>query len=235
MKSVRLLVKGATPLGLFPGYVTARPISAKFARAPDVAAAGAARAGADHRPDRSSARPAAATGRPFVPPGRSRRRKGRRADALRGDGLPEVARARPGRCRPDPRPWRRSPTRRARRRERQDPGRRFEVLLDRQLVLYIENGAVVRTLHVSSGARGFETPTGRFSVFRKETNSWSVPYKVGCRGRATSSAALPSTSPRTSRPSRPRTGAYGCRRYDAKWLYDRAPVGTAVTVLGSSR
>jgi spore germination protein GerM len=36
VKSVRLLVKGATPLGLFPGYVTSRPISAKFARAPDV-------------------------------------------------------------------------------------------------------------------------------------------------------------------------------------------------------
>ena len=36
VKSVRLLVKGATRSGLFPGYVTSRPISAKFARAPDV-------------------------------------------------------------------------------------------------------------------------------------------------------------------------------------------------------
>ena len=49
------------------------------------------------------------------------------------------------------------------------PGNRFEVLLDRQLTLYIENGTVVRTLHVSSGQRtGFETPVGRYSVFRKE-------------------------------------------------------------------
>ena len=60
----------------------------------------------------------------------------------------------------------------------QGSGRRVEVLLDRQLALDISGKRVVRTLHVSTGAPGFATPTGRFSVFRKERNSWSVPYRV---------------------------------------------------------
>ena len=36
VKSVRLQVKGATPLGLFPGYVTSRPITLRDATRPDV-------------------------------------------------------------------------------------------------------------------------------------------------------------------------------------------------------
>ena len=39
--------------------------------------------------------------------------------------------------------------------------------------------AVVRdAARLARAAPGYETPTGRFSVFRKEANSWSVPYKV---------------------------------------------------------
>ncbi|HJQ49493.1 MAG TPA: L,D-transpeptidase, partial [Gaiellaceae bacterium] len=33
-------------------------------------------------------------------------------------------------------------------------------------------------LHSSSGKRGYETPSGTYTVFRKERNSWSVPYQV---------------------------------------------------------
>ena len=60
----------------------------------------------------------------------------------------------------------------------QGSGRRVEVLLDRQLALYIEGGSVVRTLHVSTGAPGFDTPAGSFSVVRKERNRGRCPYKV---------------------------------------------------------
>jgi L,D-transpeptidase catalytic domain len=41
----------------------------------------------------------------------------------------------------------------------------------------IDGGIVVRTLHVSS-SKGYETPAGLWTVFRKEQRSWSVPYKV---------------------------------------------------------
>jgi hypothetical protein len=36
VRSLQLLVKGATPLGLFPGYVTSLPITAQAASRPDV-------------------------------------------------------------------------------------------------------------------------------------------------------------------------------------------------------
>ena len=114
-------------------------------------------------------------------------------------------------------------------------GRRFEVLLDRQLVLYIENGAVVRTLHVSSGATGYETPTGRFSVFRKETQ-----LVVGAvQGLAPLGELLRRRRclPRVSR--RPRPAGIARLRASAPLRREVAvrprADGTAVTVLGSSR
>ncbi len=114
-------------------------------------------------------------------------------------------------------------------------GPRFEVLLDRQVTLYVENGAVVRTLHVSSGAPGFETPTGRYTVFRKEQQSWSVPYKVWLPWASyfVGGVAFHESSDVPAQPA-----SHGCVRvppYDAKWVYDHAPNGTPVTVLGSSR
>jgi peptidoglycan hydrolase-like protein with peptidoglycan-binding domain len=57
-------------------------------------------------------------------------------------------------------------------------GRRVEVFRDTGVTLLVENGAVVRALHSSSGKRGYETPAGTFTIFRKERNSWSVPYQV---------------------------------------------------------
>jgi hypothetical protein len=47
----------------------------------------------------------------------------------------------------------------------------------RQVLLLVEGGRTVRAIHVSTGAYG-RTPRGRFSVYRKETLSWSVPFSV---------------------------------------------------------
>ena len=234
VKSVRLLVKGATPLGLFPGYVTSRPISAKFARAPDVPPPG------EPAPEPTTDPTAAVrdlqqrlADLSFLPPDAVDGKAGEQTrfavmafqkwQGLGRDGTagPATMAALAGATRPTPRTT--------------GAGRRFEVLLDRQLVLYIENGAVVRTLHVSSGAPGFETPTGRFSVFRKETNSWSVPYKVWLPWASyfVGGVAFHESPDVPAQPA-----SHGCvrvPRYDAKWLYDHAPNGTAVTVLGSSR
>jgi lipoprotein-anchoring transpeptidase ErfK/SrfK len=232
VKSVRLLVKGATPLGLFPGYVTSRPISAKFARAPDVPPPG------EPAPEPTTDPTAAVrdlqqrlADLSYLPPEAVDGKAGEQTrfaviafqkwQGLGRDGVagPATQAALASATRPTARTA--------------GAGNRFEVLLDRQLVLYIENGSVVRTLHVSSGAKGFETPVGRFSVFRKEVNSWSVPYKVWLPW---ASYFVGGVAFHES-PDVPATAAsHGCVRVphgDAEWLYRRIPVGTPVTVLRS--
>jgi hypothetical protein len=57
-------------------------------------------------------------------------------------------------------------------------GRRVEIYRAKGVTLLVQNGKVVRALHSSSGKRAYETPAGSFSIFRKERNSWSVPYQV---------------------------------------------------------
>jgi hypothetical protein len=57
------------------------------------------------------------------------------------------------------------------------PGKRVEILLDRQVALAIVDNRVERVFHVSSGAYG-RTPSGSFRVYRKERLSWSVPFST---------------------------------------------------------
>lgn len=56
--------------------------------------------------------------------------------------------------------------------------RHVEVHRQKGVTLLVERGRVVRALHSSSGAGRYTTPAGSFSIFRKELNSWSVPYRV---------------------------------------------------------
>ena len=55
---------------------------------------------------------------------------------------------------------------------------RIEIDLSRQVALLVREGRVVRAIHVSTGAPGTPTPTGGFRVYRKERQSWSVPFHV---------------------------------------------------------
>ena len=57
-------------------------------------------------------------------------------------------------------------------------GRHVEVHREKGVTLLVKHGKVVRALHSSSGTRGYTTPAGSFSIFRKERNSWSIPYQV---------------------------------------------------------
>ena len=57
------------------------------------------------------------------------------------------------------------------------PGRAVEVYRDLGVLLLVEDGKVVRAVHTSTGFGG-RTPSGSFHVYRKETLSWSVPFKV---------------------------------------------------------
>ena len=60
----------------------------------------------------------------------------------------------------------------------QGGGRRIEVYRAKGVALLISGGKTVRAIHVSTGAPGYSTPAGSYSVFRKELKSWSVPFSV---------------------------------------------------------
>ena len=58
------------------------------------------------------------------------------------------------------------------------PKRLMEVRIGKGVLMLVRNGRAVRTIHVSAGGPGTETPTGRYKVFRKELQSWSVPFST---------------------------------------------------------
>ena len=114
------------------------------------------------------------------------------------------------------------------------PGRRVELLLDRQLVLAIENNAVVRVIHISSGAAATPTPPGSYAVTRKEARSWSVPFQVWLPYAAYFVGGI-AFHEYPDVPVAP--ASHGCVRqtsFDAKWLFDFLSVGTPVRVLATS-
>ena len=57
-------------------------------------------------------------------------------------------------------------------------GREIEIYRALGVTLLVDNGHVVRAVHSSSGRPGYITPTGTYSIFRKESQSWSHPYRV---------------------------------------------------------
>jgi hypothetical protein len=234
VKYVRLLIKGGVPLGLFPGFPTSRPLTAKDVQRPTVAPPGMTPPGAtgpstadtlalqQRLADLSFLDPAAVDGKAgeqtkaAVMGFQKWQRLGR--DGVAG---PATVKALETATRPTPR----TPG---------STGTRVEVLLDRQLALLIRNGSVVRTLPVSSGAPGFATPPGSYTVFRKEDRSWSVPYKVWLPW---ASYFVGGIAFHESPDVPPQPASHGCVRttiYDAEWLYRQIPNGTRVTVLATS-
>jgi peptidoglycan hydrolase-like protein with peptidoglycan-binding domain len=57
------------------------------------------------------------------------------------------------------------------------PGKRAEILLDRQVTLLILDDTVVRAIAVSSGKPSTPTPPGDYRVYAKITRWWSVPFR----------------------------------------------------------
>jgi hypothetical protein len=64
-----------------------------------------------------------------------------------------------------PRPWSRTV-------------RHMEVHKAKQVLLLIAKGKVVRAIHVSTASPGHVTPSGHFTIYRKEVMSWSKPFHV---------------------------------------------------------
>jgi peptidoglycan hydrolase-like protein with peptidoglycan-binding domain len=118
-------------------------------------------------------------------------------------------------------------------RTRGGPGKRAEILLDRQVSLLISNDRVVRTIAVSTGKASTPTPPGSYRVYAKIQRWWSVPFRewlpwalpfVG--GIAYHEFGEVPTFP----------ASHGCVRQSwtvARWTYDFAYVGMPVKVLRS--
>ena len=111
------------------------------------------------------------------------------------------------------------------------PAKRLEVHRDKGVTLLVEGGRTKRAIHTSSGAPGTVTPSGRYEVFRKELQSWSVPFQTWLpyasyfnNGIAFHEyAEVP-----------PYPASHGCVRVpapEAKGLYRFAALGTVVVVL----
>jgi peptidoglycan hydrolase-like protein with peptidoglycan-binding domain len=114
------------------------------------------------------------------------------------------------------------------------PGKRAEILLDRQVALLINSNRVVRTIAVSSGKPSTPTPPGSYRVYAKIARWWSVPFRewlpwalpfVG--GIAFHEFQVVPTF----------AASHGCVRQSttvARWTYNFAAVGMPVKVIARS-
>lgn len=109
-------------------------------------------------------------------------------------------------------------------------GRHVEVYRDKGVTLLVESGKTVRALHSSSGKGSYVTPTGSFAVFRKERNSWSVPYQVWLPYASYFNGGI---AFHAYADVPPHPASHGCVRLpvpEAPFAYSFMSVGTRVTV-----
>lgn len=232
--SVQVLVQGGVPLGLFPGIDATKPLTTAALRTPNVAP------------------PAPTPERPTTPTQGTKGAQQRLADLgyllpggvdgqlgpgttvaviafQKWEGLPRdgvlgpatLARLRTA-TRPTPRTSGGS-------------GRRVEVLIDRQLVLAIQDNMVVRALHVSTGKPSTPTPIGSFSVYAQYPRWWSTPFREWLLWASPFVGGVAMHQ----FPDVPVYAAsHGCVRVpeaNAQWLYRFVSVGNPVRVLATSR
>jgi hypothetical protein len=233
VEKVQLLIKGGVPLGLFPGYETAKPLALADVQRPTVPppVSPGAETGTPSEAVRQLQQRLAELG--FLAPDGVDGIEGEQTRfaviafqkwaGLSRDGVagPATLGALASATRP-------APT------QPGGSGRRVEVLLDRQLALLVEGGAVVRAIHVSSGAAATPTPPGSFSIFRKEDRSWSVPFQVWLPWASYFVGGIAFHE----YPDVPVVAAsHGCvrvPRYDARFVYEFTSTGTPVVVAARS-
>lgn len=232
-KRVQLLIKGGKPLGLFPGAVTAVPITVAYLETPNVPAP---------KPPPEEATPVSGDVRAaqqrlatlgFLLQSDVDGQDGpmtqgavlafQKWEGLERDG--ELGPATLARLRSAQRP---EPITRG------AVGKRAEVLLDRQVALAIENNRVVRVTHVSTGAPGTPTPPGDFKVYAKYPKWWSVPFREWLLWAVPFNGGI-AFHELAEVPPYP--ASHGCVRESyttSKWMYDFAVIGMPVKVLSRS-
>jgi peptidoglycan hydrolase-like protein with peptidoglycan-binding domain len=91
------------------------------------------------------------------------------------------------------------------------PGKRAEILLDRQVALLIANNKVIRTIAVSSGKPSTPTPPATIASTPRSRAGGRCRSENGSPTRCRSSAVSPSTSSPTCPPTQPHTAASASR------------------------
>jgi lipoprotein-anchoring transpeptidase ErfK/SrfK len=114
-------------------------------------------------------------------------------------------------------------------------GRHIEIYRAKGVVLLLEGARVMRAIHTSTGVGGDDpdlgTPPGRFAIYRKEVQSWSVPYKSWLPYASYWNAGW-ALHGYASVPAEP--ASHGCARLplpEAKIVYAFARIGTPVRVI----
>ena len=109
-------------------------------------------------------------------------------------------------------------------------GRQAQVYRDKGVTLFVEDGKLIRAVHVSTGKPGYATPAGTFAIYQKELKHWSTQY----------SCWLPYASFFTGgyafhqyEDIPPYPGSHGCCRVpvpEAPWVYQFLVMDTPVHV-----
>jgi peptidoglycan hydrolase-like protein with peptidoglycan-binding domain len=231
---VRLLVDGGVALGMFPGIDTTRPLTLKYLETPNVPVP------AQPAPPTTSATPGLKASQDrlvalgFLLPADADGKEGPQTQAavlafqkwegLGRDGVlgPQTLSRLGTAARPEPI-------------THGGPGKRAEVLLDRQVALAIDGNQVVRVLPVSTGKPSTPTPTGDFKVYAKIPKWWSTPFREWLLWAVPFNGGIAfhefSEVP-------PYAASHGCVRQfasTAKWMYDFSAVGMPVKVMTSSQ
>ena len=238
VKGVKLLVDGGTPLGLFPGVTTTAVLTDDYLEpttpAPPVAVqtppstttqsapSDDVRAAQQRLADLGYLLPADVDGK-LGPATQAAVIAFQKWEGLGRDGVLGARTA--ARLRTATRP---TPITRG------GPGRRVEVLVDRQLALAIEDDRVVRALHVSTGKPSTPTPIGSFKVYAQFQKWWSTPFAEWLLWASPFTGGIAfhqlSDVPVFA-------ASHGCVRLtaaQARWLYGFVKVGTPVKVMAKS-
>jgi len=214
VRSVRILIEGGVPVGLFPGYDLRRPIAVPLE--PATLAPGT-RDLQQRLVDLGFLAGSGVTGLADFQTSAAVLGFQKWANLTRDGALgPTTVAALIRATRPEP--------------ALRVPGRRIEVQLRRQVALLIQDNKVIRTVHISSGTGG-KTPRGSFRVYRKERYSWSVPFKVWLPWASYFTGGI-AFHEFGSVPTY--AASHGCvrvSRYDAPMLFGFAESGTRVDVL----
>jgi hypothetical protein len=107
---------------------------------------------------------------------------------------------------------------------------RIEIWINRQLAVMIKNNRIFAIYSISSGMPGYETPSGRYTVYRKEEMSWSVPYSVWLPWASYFNGGI---ALHQSDSIPPYPASRGCVRVPAPWakkVYDFADYGRVILV-----
>jgi lipoprotein-anchoring transpeptidase ErfK/SrfK len=232
-KRVQLLIMGGKPLGMFPGAVTAVPITVSYLDTPNVPppkpptgtappVSGSVLAAQQRLVELGFLLPKDVDGQngPTTQAAVLAFQKWERLDR---DGQlgPQTTRRLQTATRPTPV-------------TRGGGGKRSEVLLDRQVALAIQGNRVVRVVHASTGASATATPPGDFKVYAKYAKWWSVPFREWLLWAVPFNGGIAFHE----FPEVPAYAAsHGCVRESyttARWMYDFSEVGMPVKVISRS-